>query len=241
MSAVQQALAWLADPASWKGPSGIGVRLIEHVQISALATGAAALLALPAGMLIGHRRRAEFIAVSAANIGRALPSFGILAVVFPFTLRYLPGIGYWPTLIALFLLAIPPILTNTYVGVKEVDADFLEAARGMGMAERQVLWRLEVPLAAPLMAAGVRTAALQVVATATLGAVVGWGGLGRYIVDGFSQRNVQLTLGGAILVALLAVITDAAFGLLNRLVDPGRDRAARSPDLRFQEREDLPA
>lgn len=209
---------------------------MEHVQMSAVATGAAALLALPAGMLIGHRRRGEFVAVSIANIGRALPSFGILAIVFPFTLRYLPGIGYWPTLIALFLLAIPPILTNTYVGVKEVDGDTLEAARGMGMDERQVLWRLETPLAAPLMVAGLRTAALQVVATATLGAVVGWGGLGRYIVDGFSQRNVKLTLGGAILVALLAVVTDAGFGLLNRLLAPGRTRAAPGPGPSVQDR-----
>lgn len=209
---------------------------MEHVQMSAVATGAAALLALPAGMLIGHRRRGEFVAVSIANIGRALPSFGILAIVFPFTLRYLPGIGYWPTLIALFLLAIPPILTNTYVGVKEVDGDTLEAARGMGMDERQVLWRLETPLAAPLMVAGLRTAALQVVATATLGAVVGWGGLGRYIVDGFSQRNVKLTLGGAILVALLAVVTDAGFGLLNRLLAPGRNRAAPGPGPSVQDR-----
>lgn len=236
MSAVQQAVGWLADSASWKGASGIGVRLMEHVQMSAVATGAAALLALPAGMLIGHRRRGEFVAVSIANIGRALPSFGILAIVFPFTLRYLPGIGYWPTLIALFLLAIPPILTNTYVGVKEVDGDTLEAARGMGMDERQVLWRLETPLAAPLMVAGLRTAALQVVATATLGAVVGWGGLGRYIVDGFSQRNVKLTLGGAILVALLAVVTDAGFGLLNRLLAPGRNRAAPGPGPSVQDR-----
>ena len=222
MNPFADALRFLSDPASWQGSSGIGVRLLEHAQISAVATVAAAVLAIPAGMYIGHRRRFEFLVVSVANLGRALPSFGILAFVFPFTLRYLPGIGYWPTLIALFLLAIPPILTNVYVGIKGVDPDTVEAARGMGLAERQVLLNLETPLAAPLIVAGMRTAAVQVVATATLGAVVAWGGLGRFIIDGSAQRDFGVAFAGAILVAAMAIATELGFGLLNRWVTPRR-------------------
>jgi osmoprotectant transport system permease protein len=216
------AFAFLFDPASWSGSQGIGVRLAEHAQISAVSTLAAAVLAIPLGMYIGHFRKLEFLVVSVANLGRALPSFGILAFVFPFTLRYLPGIGYWPTLIALFLLAIPPILTNVYVGIKGVDPDTVEAARAMGLAERQVLLRLETPLAAPLMVAGMRTAAVQVVATATLGAVVAWGGLGRFIIDGSAQRNFGVAVAGAILVAGMAIITELLFGLVNRWVTPAK-------------------
>lgn len=217
-----EAFRFLSDPASWRGSGGIAVRVTEHAQISVIATLLAAAIAVPVGMYIGHKRRFEFLVVSVANLGRALPSFGILAFVFPFTLRYLPGIGYWPTLIALFLLAIPPILTNVYVGIKGVDPDTVEAARGMGLAERQILFRLETPLAAPLMVAGLRTAAVQVVATATLGAVVAWGGLGRFIIDGFAQRNNGLALGGAILVAGMAIVTELAFGAVNRWVNPVR-------------------
>jgi osmoprotectant transport system permease protein len=217
-----EAWGFLTNPANWQGSDGIAVRLIEHTQISVVATLCAAALAVPLGLYIGHWRRFEFLVVSVANLGRALPSFGILAFVFPFTLRYLPGIGYWPTLIALFLLAIPPILTNVYVGIKGVDPDTVEAARGMGLAEPQILFRLETPLAAPLMVAGIRTAAVQVVATATLGAVVAWGGLGRFIIDGFAQRNNGLALSGAILVAGLAIVTELAFGVVNRWVNPVR-------------------
>jgi osmoprotectant transport system permease protein len=215
-----EALAWLTDPANYSGETGIPTRLYEHLQISSQAVLFAALIALPVGMYIGHRRRLEFLAVNVGNLGRALPSFGILGLVFPFTLT-LPGeIGFWATFIALFLLAIPPILTNTYVGVKNVDADVVEAARGMGMGEREVLLKLETPLAAALIVAGFRTAAVQVVATATLGAVAGWGGLGRFIVDGNSQGDDAQLLGGAILVALFAIATEVSFALLERWVSP---------------------
>lgn len=225
MNPLAEALAWLGDPVNWRGTEGILRRLSEHVQISLIAIVASAAVAIPVGMYIGHRRRFEFLVVSVANLGRALPSFGILAFVFPFTLRYLPGIGYWPTLIALFLLAIPPILTNVYIGIKGVDPDMVESARGVGMNELQVLTRLEAPLAAPLIVAGLRTAAVAVVATATLGAVVAWGGLGRFIIDGIAQRNMGLALGGAILVAGLAIVTEVGFGALNRLVVSGAGRS----------------
>ncbi|MGQ0678141.1 MAG: ABC transporter permease [Actinomycetota bacterium] len=223
------AFGWLTDPASWRGAEGIAHRLYEHVHICSIAIIVAAAIAIPLGMYIGHRRRFEFLVVSVANLGRALPSFGILAFVFPFTLRYLPGIGFWPTLIALFLLAIPPILTNVYVGIKGVDPDIVESARGVGMNEFQVLRKLETPLAAPGIVAGLRTSAVAVVATATLGAVVAWGGLGRYIIDGLARRDSGLVVGGAILVAGLAILTELLFGLINRLVSPagGRRRAPK--------------
>lgn len=218
MNPLNEALRWLGDPANWEGNDGIAIRLFEHVQISVVALVAASMVALPVGLLIGHTRRWEGAAVSIASLGRALPSFGVLAIVFPFTLRYLPGIGYWPTLIALFFLAIPPILTNCYVGVQGTDPDTVEAARGMGMTGTQVLRGVEIPHALPLIIAGLRTSAVQVIATATLGAVVAWGGLGRFIVDGFAQRDPALTIGGAILVAALAIVTELSFGLVERSV-----------------------
>lgn len=221
MNIITETARWFADGSHWTGSSGVLARVFEHLQLSLLAVALAAAIALPAGLLIGHTRRAEFVAVSVGNLGRALPSFGILALVFPFTLRYAPGsIGFAPTLIALFLLAIPPILTNSYVGVQNVDPDVTEAARGMGLSGSQVLFRLEVPLAAALIVSGLRTAAVQVVATATLGAVFAWGGLGRFIVDGFAQGDDAMIVAGALLVAALAVLTETAFSLLERGVSP---------------------
>ncbi|HEX2069706.1 MAG TPA: ABC transporter permease [Actinomycetota bacterium] len=230
MNIITETVRWFADGSHWTGSSGVPARVFEHVQISLIAVAIAALIALPAGLLIGHTRRAEFLAVSAGNLGRALPSFGILALVFPFTLRYAPGsIGFAPTLIALFLLAIPPILTNTYVGIQNVDPDATEAARGMGFSGSQVLFQLEVPLAAGLIVAGFRTAAVQVVATATLGAVFAWGGLGRFIVDGFAQGDDAMIVAGALLVALLAIVTEVAFAVLERAVTAKTASDARPP------------
>jgi osmoprotectant transport system permease protein len=221
MNIINETVRWFADESHWSGSSGVPARVLEHLQISLLAVGVAAVIALPIGLFIGHTRRGEFVAVSVGNLGRALPSFGILALVFPFTLRYAPGsIGFAPTLIALFLLAIPPILTNTYVGVQNVDPDVTEAARGMGLSGRQVLLQLEVPLASELIVAGLRMAAVQVVATATLGAVFAWGGLGRFIVDGFAQGDDGMIVAGALLVAALAVLTEVAFALVERAVTP---------------------
>ena len=216
MGAIGQAFSWLGS--HWTGTGGILQRLVEHLEMSGLVLLIACALALPVGLVVGHARRGAFLAVNAAGVGRAVPSFGVLAFAFPLTLRYhLPGaFGFWPTFIALVVLAVPPLLTNTYVAVANVDDDTLEAARGVGMAERQVLLRLELPLAAPLMLDTVRTVAVQVAATATLGAVIGWGGLGRYIVDGFATQNTPELLGGAILVAALAIVIDVAFGVARR-------------------------
>jgi osmoprotectant transport system permease protein len=206
---------WFSDPANWSGSGGIPTRLQEHVLISAISVAIAAVVALPAAMYIGHRRRFEFLVVSVANIGRAIPSFGLL-----FLFVILLGLGDEPVVIAMVLLAIPPILTNTYVGIQTVDSDTLEAARGMGMSEAAVLAKIELPLAAPVIVAGLRTAAVQVVATATLAAVPAGGGLGRFIVDGFAAGDDPQTFAGAVLVALLAVVTEISFAFLQRAVAP---------------------
>jgi osmoprotectant transport system permease protein len=226
-----QVVEWFADPANWSGPTGIPARLAEHVQIAAISVALSALVALPVGMLIGHRRRYEFLVVSVANLGRAIPSFGLLL---SFVILF--GIGDEPIILAMVLLAIPPILINTYVGIQGVDADTLEAARGMGMSEMGVLARIEVPLATPVIVAGLRIAAVQVVATATLAAVAAGGGLGRFIVDGFAAGDRPQVFAGAVLVALLAIVTELAFEILQRLLAPrttssGRRAAAPEPAL----------
>lgn len=224
MSVFSQFYEWFTDPVNWSGEFGIPARVSEHIQLSAISVVLASAVALPVGLYIGHSRKAEFLAVSVANLGRAIPSFAILALVFPFAIELGLGFTFWPTLVALFFLAIPPILTNAYVGVKGVDPDTLESARGMGLSEGQILRQIEMPLAAPLIVAGIRTSAVQVVATATLGAVIAWGGLGRFIIDGFKQQNDGMLLGGAVLVALLAILTEIGLGFVERAVTPGSKR-----------------
>lgn len=232
MSIVSEAIAWLTDAANWSGPEGVPNRAWEHVFVSLLAVGIAMAVAMPAGLYVGHKRRGEFLAVSVANVGRAVPSFAVLVLVFVIMLRFTPSIafGTGPGVVALALLAIPPILTNTYVGIQSVDADTVEAARGMGMRERQVLFRLEVPLAAPLILGGIRTAAVQVVATATLVALIAGGGLGRYIRDGFARGDDGMVFAGAVLVAVLAIVTEATLGLLQRVLAPRRAGRRRAPE-----------
>ncbi|MQA99582.1 MAG: ABC transporter permease subunit [Actinobacteria bacterium] len=235
METFQDVTAWFSDPVNWSGPQGIPQRLMEHLQYSWVAVLLAAPVGVALGTYIGHARRFEFITVTTANLGRALPSFAILALAFPIALHYNLGFSIWPTVAALFFLAVPPILTNTYVGVKEVDADTVESARGMGMSGSQVLRRIEVPLAAPLIVTGIRTAAVQVVATATLAAVVAGGGLGRFIVDGFARQRGDMILGGAFLVAALAILTEVFFAFVERSVKPrtaSQDRSRFKPPYR---------
>jgi len=222
MHAIDGLIRWFSDPGHWAGSSGVPHRVLQHVEISLSAVGFALLIALPVGLVIGHLRRGEFVAVTIANLGRSIPSFAILSIVFQLMLRYFKGaaFGFWPTVISLVLLALPPILTNTYVGVQGVDPDTVEAAKGMGMSGRDVLLRLEVPLATPLIVAGIRTAAVQVVATATLAALIAGGGLGRYIVDGFAQGDQPKILAGAVLVAVLAILTELTLGLAERALSP---------------------
>jgi osmoprotectant transport system permease protein len=222
VSIYSQVVEWFGDPAHWSGPDGVPTRVLEHIAISMTAVAIALLISLPIGMYIGHSRRFEFLVVSIANLGRAIPSFAILSIAFQVVLRIEPKIafGFVPTVIALILLGIPPIITNTYVGIQSVEPDTVEAARGMGLRGRQLLARLEVPLAMPLIVAGVRTAAVQIVATATLAALIAGGGLGRYIIDGFATFDEGQIVAGAILVAALAILTEVVFALAERLVTP---------------------
>jgi osmoprotectant transport system permease protein len=217
VNVVNEVFTWLTDPAQWSGPDGIPVRTLQHLWYSLLATAIAAAIALPIGVFIGHTGRGALLAVNLTNLGRAIPSLGIIILMFT-----LVGFGIVPVLVALTALAVPPIVTNSYIGVRSVDRDVREAAEGMGMRGRQVLWQVELPVAMPLIMAGIRTSAVQVVATATLAALVGLGGLGRYLIDGLSQRDLAQVVGGAILVAVLSLLTELVLGRVQALaVSPG--------------------
>jgi osmoprotectant transport system permease protein len=237
MDPVLSTLAWLADPAHWQGPDGIPVRLVQHVVICVVALVVASAIALPVGLWTGHTRRGGLLAVNVANIGRAIPSYAVLVMVLPISLRLNPeyGLDVIPTFVAMTLLAIPPILVNAYAGLREIDPDLVEAARGMGMRERQVLGRVEVPLALPVLLGGLRTASVQVIATATLGAVVAYGGFGRYIVDGIARNEDDRLFAGVVLVALLAIGTELAFEWLQRRAAPpgvrGEPRQGPADDM----------
>jgi osmoprotectant transport system permease protein len=215
---------WLADPLHWQGPNGIPARLLEHLFLSGVSLGIAALVAVPLGLWIGHTGRFSWLVVSSANAWRALPSFAVIGLLVPFTTRIDPSLGFtlYPTAVAMVVLAAPPILVNAYEGISGVERDLVDAARGMGMRERQILFGLEVPIALPVIATGIRLASVQVIATATLGAVFGFGGLGRFIVLGDANQDNGELFGGVVLVASLALITFGLFVLLERrLVSPG--------------------
>lgn len=231
---------WFVE--NWDGNAGYLNRTWEHVQVSGAALAVAIVIAVPLGAWLGHTGRGGLLAVSAVNIGRALPSFGIVALALPITIRIArnvpfieSGLGFLPTFIALVALALPPIFTNTYAGVRSVDPDTVEAARGMGVTEARILREVEMPVGSPVILAGIRTSAVQVVATATLGALVAYGGLGRYIIDGFATQDDVEIVAGALLVAALSVLTEVAFGLVERRVVPrplqrqaGRRRAGEA-------------
>ncbi|HEX7495866.1 MAG TPA: ABC transporter permease [Candidatus Limnocylindrales bacterium] len=215
---------WLTDPINWQGSNGIPARLAEHVALSGVSILLASLVAMPLGLWIGHTGRFSWLIVSSANAWRALPSFAVIGLLVPFTTSIDRNLGFtlYPTLIAMLVLAGPPLLVNSYQGIAGVDRDLVEAARAMGMRERQILAGLEIPIALPVIATGLRSAAVQVVATATLGATFGFGGLGRYIVLGDANKNNGELFGGVVLVAALALTTLALFLLIERrLVSPG--------------------
>ncbi|MFI0223115.1 ABC transporter permease [Streptomyces lydicus] len=214
--------SWLTSPAQWSGPEGITTRILEHLEYSVLATLAAAVIALPIGLLIGHTGRGAFLAVNLSSFGRALPTVGLVTLVF-----LAGGLSVWPVYVSLVALAVPVIITNTYAGMAAVDPEVKDAAKGVGLRGRQILWQVELPLALPLIMTGVRLATVQVVATATIAAYVSFGGLGRYVFDGLAQRDLVQVLGGAALVAVLAVVADLALGGLTRLLFRGRPAAAR--------------
>jgi osmoprotectant transport system permease protein len=227
---LRQMWDYLQSDEAWSGRNGLPALTWAHIQISVAAMLIAALVAIPPAVALGHVRRGALAAVSVVNIGRAIPSFAIMALLLPFSLRYGFGLGFWPTVVALVLLAIPPIFTNTYTGVRDVPADAVEAARGMGMSGGETVRRVEVPVAVPLILTGLRVSAVQVVATATLGALVAYRNLGTPIVTGFTSPDKGPMLAGALAVALLALVTDALFVLASRLLVPWRAPAGRTAD-----------
>jgi osmoprotectant transport system permease protein len=231
---------WFGDGSNWTGDDGVIHRLSEHVRISIISIAAAALIALPIGFLIGHVRKGGVVAVNVSNIGRALPSFALLILMVQIfgigePTGFLSFVGSFPTFIVLVALAIPPMLTNTYVGVAGVDPDVREAARGMGMSGRQLLTGVETPVALPLVWAGIRTAAIAVVATATLAAYTGWGGLGRFIIDGLSTQDYVQVFAGAVLVALLAIVFEFALAGMQRLTVSRGLRVGVRPERKMEE------
>lgn len=219
-TALEQLWRYLADADNWWGRSGLVQLTWNHVQLSVVTVVAAVLVAVPPALLLGHSRRGGVLAISVVNIGRALPTFGIVALVVPFSLRFGFGLGFWPTFVALLLLALPPIFVNTYTGVRNVPSEAVEAARGMGMRRAEVVRRVELPAAMPLVITGIRVSAVQVVATATLGALVGFRCLGTPILVGFQSPDKGPLYAGALLVALLAVATELGFGRAGRRLTP---------------------
>jgi osmoprotectant transport system permease protein len=206
---------WLKSPQQWQGPDGIPIRLLQHLGYSALSLLIAAAIALPVGLLIGHYDRGGFAVINTANVWRAIPTLGLLILMV-----VLLGFSALTWLIPLVVLGIPPILINTYQGVAGVDPDLKDAARGMGMTQWQVLRKVELPLALPLIVLGLRTSAIFIVATATIAAEIGLGGLGRYIIDGLAQNNYGEVAGGAAVIVVLALVVQVAFVGLRRLVVP---------------------
>jgi osmoprotectant transport system permease protein len=215
-------ISWLTDSEHWSGPEGIPTRIAEHLQYSVIALVIAVLIGLPIGLLIGHTGKGTAVVAGVANSLRALPTIGLLIFFVVLISPHIQGKGdaayLIPTEIVLILLAIPSILTNTYAGVQNVDPAARDAARGMGMTGSQVLFKVELPCALPLIMSGVRSATLQVIATTTIAAYVSLGGLGRYVFDGQSQQDYPQMASGAVLVALLALAADFVLAMLQRVI-----------------------
>lgn len=224
MQFLLEVVAWFGDPDNWWGTNGIVNRTWEHVWYSAAASAAAIAIALPIGLIVGHTGKGGEVAVNLANMGRSIPSFGIIILAWT-----LFGFGYLPAWVALTALALPPIVTNTYVGIRSVDQEVRESAEGMGLTGVQVLTQVEMPVASPLIMAGIRTSVVQVVATATLAAFISLGGYGRLILDGLSQRDFPKVVAGALLVAALALLTEYALAAVQRAVVPrGLQRVSKA-------------
>ncbi|GAA1234711.1 MULTISPECIES: ABC transporter permease [Streptomyces] len=226
MSAISGAYDWLTTGANWQGQKGVWHRLAEHLYFSGVTLAVSCLIALPLALWLGHIGKGGGLAVNISNAGRAVPTLAVLVLL---TLTPLGRHGDLPTFIALVLFAVPPLLTNAYIGMREVDRAVVEAARGMGMSGGQVFRRVELPLAYPMVMTGVRLAAVQVIATATLAAMAGKGGLGRIITAGFNLQDTPQVVAGAVLVALLALLVEGVLAGAGRVLDPmkGRFGAAR--------------
>lgn len=208
---------WFTDPANWTGPDGIPVRTAQHLMISFVAMAIAMVIALPIGLILGHQGKGEVFAVNVGNVGRAIPTFGLLII---FASTTLIGVGDWAAILALAIFAIPPLLTNTFTGLRQVTPQSVDAAAGMGMSGAQVLTKVEVPQAMPIIAAGVRTAAVQVVATASLAAFVGGGGLGTYVINGFATADTTLIIAGSILIAAISLLAELVLSQIQKAATP---------------------
>ncbi|MEU8689336.1 ABC transporter permease [Streptomyces sp. NPDC048665] len=214
MNTLTAAWHWLTDPAHWSGDDGIRHRLLQHLVLTVVCLAVSCAVALPVALVLGHLGRGGALAVNVSNVGRAVPTFAVLVLLL------LTPVGRWgegPTVVALVLFAVPPLLTNAYVGMREVDRGVVRAARGMGMTGAQMLLRVELPLALPLVMTGVRIAAVQLVATATIAALAGGGGLGRIITAGFNLASTPQVVAGAILVAAFALVVEGVFETAERL------------------------
>jgi osmoprotectant transport system permease protein len=211
------AFDWLTKASQWSGDNGIPMRLLEHAWYSAVAVAIALVIALPVGLAIGHTSRFTVVTATMSNVWRALPTLGVVILVF----RLAP-LSIWPVLAALVIIAIPPILLNAEAGIRAVNLDVRDAARAMGMTGWQALWRVEVPLALSVIVAGLRSATGQVVATASIAAYVGLGGLGRYLIDGYAARDTGEIVGGSIVLGAVALAVEGAFAVVQRAVNPRR-------------------
>lgn len=208
---------FLLEWSNWTGSGGLFVRVLEHLWYSVLAVGIAAAIAFPVGILIGHTGRGGIIAVGAANVVRALPSLGLMTL-----LVLIMGLGIMPPVLALVALAIPPLLAGVYSGIENVERNTVDAARAMGMKEWQIIFQCELPIALPLIVAGIRNAMLQVIATAMIAAYVNLGGVGRYIFDGLAVYDYGRMMVGAVMVTLLALVVDGVLAALGAMVVPGK-------------------
>lgn len=222
MNFLQQALSYIFTAENWAGRSGLGARILEHLNYTGVAVAASVLIAIPIGLAVGHTGRGSLLVVTVVDALRALPTLGVLLLGV-----LVWGLGLLPATVALTLLGVPPLLAGTYAGIANVDPKVVDAARSMGMSERRVLMRVEVPNALPLILGGLRTATLQIVATATVAAYASLGGLGRYLIDGIKVRQFYLALVGALLVTVLALILDALLALAVWASLPGSGRFRR--------------
>ena len=232
MNFFAEAFAFIGDGSSWAGPNGIPTRLGEHLWYSVVAVALASIVAVPVGFAIGHTGKGRAIAVAVSGGARALPTFGVITLI-----AGAVGIGLTAPMISFVVLAIPSVLAGAYAGFEAVDRSTVDAARAVGMTEWQIVTRVEVPLGLPLLIGGIRSAVLQVVATATLATIVGSGGLGSYIIIGLRANDYGRMLAGSILVIVLAVALEAVFSVVQRLVVPagvtaGRPTDSRAPTLR---------
>ncbi|WP_404386728.1 ABC transporter permease subunit [Knoellia locipacati] len=234
-------LEWLTSSATWSGDTGLGARILQHLWYSVLAVGIAAVIAVPLGLWVGHTGRAKWL-VSLANSLRAVPTLGLLfAVALWLGPKIQSDLAFLiPSVVVLVILVIPPILSGVYAGVEAVDPATRDAARGMGMRGSEIVLQVEIPNAMPLILSGLRSAFLQVIATATVAAYIGLGGLGRYLVDGIKTGDYVSTAGGALVVSVLALVVDGVLAIVQRLVvSPGLTggrsgrarRGRRNPEL----------